>query len=586
MKRGAVIMGTNDQIILRQIVQQKIDEMESKPTEGEFFERFASEQILKNYNLSYDEIEAGVVDGGNDGGIDAIYVLVNGELINIDSDVSEFKRNIRIDLFVIQAKATNSFSETSVDKLINSTNDLLDFSVSIPLLKMHYNARLVEIIEKFRKAYHSLLTKHPKLYLTYVYASYGDTEEIHHNVEWKKNKLRETVTQLLDCNFEFQFQGASELLQKFRKVPSTSIGLHLLENATSTTFNEKQGYLCLVSLINYYNFITDDGHLRKNIFEANIRDYQGKVEVNEGIKATLEEVASDDFWWLNNGITIIATDGTIVGKTISLEEPQIVNGLQTSTEIYNYFNDNNTTSDNRSILVRIIVTSDSASRDKIIKATNSQTAISAASLHATDKVQRNIESLFLLKGGLYYDRRKNFYKNQGYPRDKILSIPYLAQAVNAMALREPDNSRGRPASLLKDDKNYTRIFNDRYSINLYWICATTMKKVETYMKSKEANLPSEEKYNLVFHVAMFVTLVMMGRSDYLPKDIVKLYPDEITSDILAYCLKQVVNVFHRLSIEGNRPIDVLAKNRESTNALLRWFEKTFKQEDIAVVADE
>ena len=113
-----------------------------------------------------------------------------------------------------------------------------------------------------------------------------------------------------------------------------------------------------------------------------------------------------------------------------------------------------------------------------------------------------------------------------------------------------------------------------------------MKKVETYMKSKEANLPSEEKYNLVFHVAMFVTLVMMGRSDYLPKDIVKLYPDEITSDILAYCLKQVVNVFHRLSIEGNRPIDVLAKNRESTNALLRWFEKTFKQEDIAVVADE
>src|SRR6266700_4993663 len=189
-------MGTNDQIILRQIVQQKIDEMESKPTEGEFFERFVSEQILKNYNLSYDEIEAGIVDGGNDGGIDAIYVLINGELINIDSDVSEFKRNIRIDMFVIQSKATNSFSEISVERLISSTNDLLNFSVSIPLLKTHYNIKLVEIIEKFRKAYHSLLTKHPELYLTYIYASYGDTDEIHQNVEWKKNKLCETVTQL------------------------------------------------------------------------------------------------------------------------------------------------------------------------------------------------------------------------------------------------------------------------------------------------------------------------------------------------------------------------------------------------------
>ncbi len=59
-------MGTNDQIILRQIVQQKIDEMESKPTEGEFFERFVSEQVLKNYDLSYDEIEAGIVDERNE----------------------------------------------------------------------------------------------------------------------------------------------------------------------------------------------------------------------------------------------------------------------------------------------------------------------------------------------------------------------------------------------------------------------------------------------------------------------------------------------------------------------------------------
>ncbi len=154
-----------------------------------------------------------------------------------------------------------------------------------------------------------------------------------------------------------------------------------------------------------------------------------------------------------------------------------------------------------------------------------------------------------------------------------------------MALREPDNSRGRPASLLKDDKNYTRIFNDRYRINLYWICAVVMKKVESFMKSKEANLPSEEKYNLVFHVAMYVTLVMMGRSDYLPRDIVKINPDEITVNILAYCLNQVVSVFHRLSIENNRPIDVLAKNRESTNALLKWFDKTFKQEDIMEIAD-
>jgi len=578
-------MATNDQIILKQIIHQKIDEMETKLTESDYFERFVSDQALKNYDLSYDEIDSCIVDGGDDGGVDAIYLLINGDLINLDSDVSDFKRNIKIDLILVQAKTTNSFSHASISKLISSSKDLLNFSMPIPSLQKHYNSKLVSIIEKFRKVYRSLLTRHPELCLTYIYATYGDTKEIHHNLFWEKDKLRDTVTGLLDTEFEFLFLGASELLQMFRKVPSTSIPLQLLENATSTTFHDNQGYLCLVSLSNYYNFITEDGFLRKNIFEANIRDYQGKVEVNEGIKTTLEEVTSDDFWWLNNGITIIATNGTIVGKTISLAEPQVVNGLQTSTEIFNYFKNKRATSDNRSILVRVIVTSDPASRDRIIQATNSQTAISAASLHATDKVQRNIESFFFSKGGLYYDRRKNFYKNLGYPRDKIIGIPFLAQAVSAMALREPDNSRARPSSLLKEDKNYIRIFHDDYSVKIYWICATITKKVENYMKSKEANLPSDEKYHLVFHAAMYVTLVMMGRANYQPRDIVKIDPDEITPDIIAYCLKQVTTVFNRLSKESNRPLNVLAKNRETTNAILSWFEKTFKREDImALVA--
>src|SRR5258708_20250410 len=114
--------------------------MENKPTEGEFFERFVSEQMLKNYDLSIDEIETGVVDGGDDGGIDAIYVLINGELINIDSDISEFKRNIRIDLYIIQAKASGGFLEISVDKLISYTNYLFNFFVTITSLTKHHNS--------------------------------------------------------------------------------------------------------------------------------------------------------------------------------------------------------------------------------------------------------------------------------------------------------------------------------------------------------------------------------------------------------------------------------------------------------------
>ncbi len=198
-------MATNDQIILKQIIQQRNDEMETKLTESDFFERFVSDQVLKNYDLSYDEIDSGIVDGGDDGGIDAIYLLINGDLINVDSDVSDFKRNIKIDLFLVQAKATNGFSHTSIGKFISSSKDLLNFSIPIPSLQKHYNGKLVSIIEKFRKVYRSLLMRHPELCLTYIYASYGDTKEIHHNLLWEKDKLRDAVTGLLDSYFEFHF---------------------------------------------------------------------------------------------------------------------------------------------------------------------------------------------------------------------------------------------------------------------------------------------------------------------------------------------------------------------------------------------
>ncbi len=46
------------------------------------FEYLIYEQVLKEYDLSSEEIRAGSVDGRNDGGIDAIYIMVNEHLIS------------------------------------------------------------------------------------------------------------------------------------------------------------------------------------------------------------------------------------------------------------------------------------------------------------------------------------------------------------------------------------------------------------------------------------------------------------------------------------------------------------------------
>jgi hypothetical protein len=172
------------------------------------------------------------------------------------------------------------------------------------------------------------------------------------------------------------------------------------------------GYVGAVKLSDYISFISDDeGNIREDLFDSNIRHYQGEVDVNNKIKSTLQNDFTRDFWWLNNGITMIASNPTQLAKRLSVESIQIVNGLQTTYTIAtNYLT---IPSDDRSVLVKVIITSDKETIDKIIASTNSQNAVSSSLLRATDTIQRNLESFFA-NAGYYYDRRKNFYKNQLY----------------------------------------------------------------------------------------------------------------------------------------------------------------------------
>ncbi|HSA64550.1 MAG TPA: AIPR family protein [Nitrospira sp.] len=452
-------MAKNDRIILDEILKQRQAEVAPNATLSEFFELFTAEQVLKDYDLSYDEIDSGLVGDSGDGGIDGIYVLVNGELVQEEPDYSHLKKNITLDLVMMQAKASAGFQETPVERFLTASEDILDLSKAPTSLSTTYNESLVESITSFRTVHNQLAAKFPTFRVRYYYASKGDKPEA--NIKRKVEKLEAAVRRHFPSSeFSFTFLGASELLGLARRAPQTTYTLALAENPISSA--GQVGFVCLVRLHDYYGFISDSsGELRRTIFEANVRDYQGRTEVNDDIQYSLQEPHEEDFWWLNNGITVLASKASQSGKALTIEDPQVVNGLQTSTEIFNYCKKCNAESDDRKILVRIIVPSEAESRDRIIKATNSQTAVQQASLRATDKVHRDIEE-FLRPRGLFYDRRKNYYKNEGKPRDKIVGIPHLAQAVMAILLQRPDAARARPSSLLKKDEDYGKVYRSRF----------------------------------------------------------------------------------------------------------------------------
>jgi hypothetical protein len=76
-------MSTNDQVILNQMLEKRQQELSVSLSESEFFELFACEQILKDHDLSWEEIESGIVGDGGDGGIDGFYLFVNDEIISL-----------------------------------------------------------------------------------------------------------------------------------------------------------------------------------------------------------------------------------------------------------------------------------------------------------------------------------------------------------------------------------------------------------------------------------------------------------------------------------------------------------------------
>ena len=536
-------MVSNQRTILNQLLEQYRLEIDPDDTPSQFFEYFAAEQALKDFDLSFDEIESGLVGDGGDGGIDGLYLLVNGQLVQEEWDFGGFRRNISLDLIVVQAKTHNGFQETPVERFMTVSEDLFNLDSDPLELSEIFNEQVAELMTRFHTVYKELIIRNPSLKVTFVYACKGDTPG--RTVRRKVGMLQQAVVeQLPACAFEFKFLGAAQLVESFRRQPPQNHLLPLAENPI--TVSAKSGFVCLANLRDFFEFITDEkGEFRSHIFESNVRDYQGATEVNEQIQETLSTPLNEDFWWLNNGVSIVASEATMSGgKTLTIEDPQIVNGLQTSREVYKYFKSTEDPDTARNILIKVMVPDDEESRDRIIKATNSQTSIQPASLRATDKIQRDIED-YLKSHGLYYDRRKNFYKNAGMPRAVIIDIPYLAQAVMAILLRRPDTARGRPSSLLKTDDDYAQVFNPDYPVHVYYVCVQAMRKVEQALKSNTLDVARKDRSNLRFYVGMHA---VAGTSKHprQPADIAKFNIDNLDETTVKKSLDVVKSIYDDL----------------------------------------
>ena len=556
-------MASNDKILLDQIISKSHNSIAPDLSDDEFFEVYTTELVLRKFGLSYDEIDSGIIGGSADGGIDAIYAFVDDELITPDSKFDEAKT---IEIVIVQAKRSPTYHERAINNLISTFGDLLDLETNLEHFAAVYNSDVIGFFRDFREVYKSVILKFPTLKFSFYYVTKGDTDKVHPNVLHRKDMLERRVTEHFSSSkFAFEFVGARELFDLARKQAAPNLQLKITESLSP----DDGGFICLVTLQDYHNFIIDEeGNRRQVIFDANVREYEGSVEVNKDIRKTLLEGSHGvNFWWLNNGCTIVATKAVLSGKNMALEDAKVVNGLQTSQEIYRHFSTTSDRPDERLVLVRIITTDSEDIRNQIIRATNNQSKIPPYSLRATEHIHHNIEQDFL-HNGLFYDRQKNYYKNQRKPKNQIITIQYLAQAVAAIILQRPNDSRGRPTTLIKSDDIYKRTFNEVYPISIYLKAAKLMRMIDTYLRNDAPSYISKEKTNLRYHLAMFLPILTTESSTMTTDLFATINLDEMDSELLKNSAEHVWQVFEDLKRVKGLDGDLIAKNSDFDLAVI------------------
>lgn len=567
---------SNVQLLLSSLLNERHALMAPELDETAFFELLTAAELLKKHDLSLDELQEGLIGGGMDGGIDGFYVLVGGDPLS-EAHAKLVGRDTSVEVLIFQSKVSKSFSGTALDKLISTISTLFDLGRDMKNLRKLYDEELADRVDQFRRFYINNIGSIGNMSIHVRYVTQGD--EPHAAFAPQVDTIESTCRRLFpSARSDFRFVGAPELLDSLRAPTPDWHELELAEDPLVTS--GERGYIALSRLQEFAKFVTDEsGSRRRRLFLSNVRDYEGDNQVNTAILNTLSDPTTDDFWMLNNGVTILADEVRQAYRKLVLKEPKIVNGLQTSTALIQHASDHALDDDLRSIMIRVVVPKDSAARDRIIVATNSQTAIKRSVLRAAEAVHADIEDLF--RGSeLVYERRRNSYRNEGVALERIVTIPQLARAVAAILLQKPYlsakvNSQSR---LVDSDRLYPEIFPGTFPLDAYLACARIAKRVESLIGQasldEDFDIPhGRRRKPLVWftqwHVAMLVAVAETDDREVTPQSLAALDVRGVPASKLEAVTRWTNEYFTTARRDYRRTVYQLTKSEALTKGLLR-----------------
>ena len=395
----------------------------------------ALETILQ---LNSDDIDEAITDGGQDGGIDAIHIA------DRTASFFTFKYTETFD------NCSKNFPAKDLDAFVLTVQGIIQKSLSRDPVNQAVWDKATEIWSLFNDGTLSL-----KFYVCSNKLPPVD-------VARKKFENALRPFRFVEFHYLDQEDLVSKLLErKYRRVDGqlTFIDKQYFERSDGGV----KGIVATVAATDLVKLVTDPSDASKineDAFNDNVRVYQKENRINQRILETALSDANFEFWYLNNGITVVCEECLCQPNTrsprIKLSDSQVVNGGQTTHALFEAYHLNPVKLDNVLLLLRICETKRSNPiADKISETTNSQTPVKTRDLHANDRIQRKLEEEFRSLG-YSYERKANQF--QETPRSKRLNNELLAQLCLAFYLDLPSEAKNSK-SLVFGDK-YDAIFDE------------------------------------------------------------------------------------------------------------------------------
>jgi len=463
------------------------------------------------------------VGGGNDTGIDGLGIKINDRLVRSITEVKEItqvSKKINVMFVFIQSKMRPNFDISELHTF--GTGVKVFFSEGY--LPENHRIKDLREIKDFIYSDEKVISKleeNPSLYLYYVGTGAEPTDDNFLGAQrWLK---KEIIENHYFGNVDVKIIGGKQLIKYCRELENKfEVQINIVDIfplMVDPKADVKKAYAFTTSAREFLKILQkEDGGLRRSLFNDNVRDYLGnRGAINSEIEKTITE-NPEIFLLCNNGITIVCSDfEQIRDKLVKIENPQIVNGCQTSNSIFNLKDNPNI--NKLQLLIRLISTENIGVSNKIVRGTNKQNQVLDEAFEATLPFhQETLEPFFLSFANeekIYYERRAKQYNNDPLiKKTHIVNLRILTQTFVGMFLNAPHESHRHEAKLLEEyagGKEKRKIFRDDHSPYPYYICALTWYMFEKYFREELI----DRRY--ITYKAHLYLILLYSLGEYPPK---------------------------------------------------------------------